>query len=533
MALRRTAVVSRLPVAPPPDDHVAEGVPYVSIMSRRPNETARIVAHRGVHAGTGPWENTLAALRAALDEGVRMIEIDVRVTRDGAVVLLHDATLERLWGDPRAIGDVDLAEVRALGGGDRRIPLLTEALELLRGTGAILLIDMDEPGPAGPAAEVVRETAAESFSAWCGHPEAMRTVRAALPDAEIWQPWSSAEPPTAADLAELRPAVVNANHLLVGRTWVEAVHDLGAAVSCWTVDDPAQAAHLTMIGVDSITTNRVREVQDAVATTAADQRSRQVAIATELAGHAAEITGRVRRSGAGPVETKTGPADHVTEIDRSIERRVRAVIGAQFPDHGLVGEEYGGVADGRPCWYVDPIDGTANLANGVPWTSFSLALVEAGRPVVGAVIDPVSLEPVAAAEGRGAWQAGRRLRTAARPGPEPLAGAVVITELAGARPWPGLTTLMERLAARHCTLRIPGSGTATLSGIAAGRGSAAIIHRYSPIDHAAAVLIILEAGGTVLDPAGEARIPAPGEPVIAGCDPVTARALWSEWRDSA
>ncbi|WP_152363339.1 inositol monophosphatase family protein [Microlunatus speluncae] len=502
------------------------------VAARAPRSATRLVAHRGVHdeAAGGPRENTPAAIRAALARGVRMIEIDVRVSRDGAVVLLHDATLERLWGDPRPVGEVDLTDLRELGGGERRIPLLAEALELVRDSGAILLIDMDEPAPAGPAAEVVRAAGATAFSAWCGHPEAMRTIRAALPGAEIWQPWYATEPPTAADLAELRPAVVNAEQLLVGRAWVEAVHALGAAVSCWTVDDPAQAAHLATIGVDSITTNRVTEVRDAIAAGAIDERGRQIMIATELAQHAAEVTRHARANGVGAVDTKTGPADHVTEIDRTIERRVRAVIGAQFPDHDLVGEEFGGTSDGaRPCWYVDPIDGTANLANGVPWTSFSLALVEADHPVVGAVIDPVLLTPVVAAKGRGAWRDGLRLRTTPWPGPSPLAGAVVTTELAGARPWNGLTTLMERLAELHCTLRIPGSGTATLSGLATGRGAGAIIHRYSPIDHAAAILIILEAGGTVLAPTGEPGLPALGDPVIAASDPTTAAALWTEW----
>lgn len=502
-------------------------------MISRPNDTARIVAHRGLHSEPeGPRENTLAAIGAALAEGVAMIEIDVRVTRDGAVVLLHDPTLDRLWGDPRGVAELDLTEVRELGGGERRIPLLSEALELVRGSGSILLIDMDEPGPAGPAAEVVREEKAAEFTAWCGNPEAMRIVRAALPDAEIWQPWYSPEPPTAADLAGLRPAVVNAEHLLVGRGWVEAMHALGTSVSCWTVDDPAQAVHLAAIGVDSITTNRVAEVRAGLAAGEPDERGRQRAITAELAGLAAEVTRRARRDGIGLVETKTGPADHVTEIDLAIERGVRQVINTQFPDHDLVGEEYGGTAsEGRPCWYVDPIDGTANLANGVPWTSFSLALVEDGRPVTGAVLDPIGLTPVVAAEGRGAWRDGTRLRTRPRPPEAPLTGAVVTTELAAARPWDGLTGLLDRLGELHCTLRIPGSGTATLAGLALGRGAAAIIHSYSPTDHAAALLIILEAGGTVLDPAGVPRIPTPGEPVIAGCDPITARALWSLWRD--
>src|SRR5690606_31324787 len=320
-------------------------------------------------------------------------------------------------------------------------------------------------------------------------------------------------------------------HVVVGREFVDAVHELGVSASCWTVDDPAQAAHLAGIGLDSITTNRVTATRDGVAAGAVDQRDRQLRIATELAGWAAAVTGRARRDGVGTVQTKSGPADHVTEIDRLIERRVRAVIGAQFDDHDLVGEEYGGSADGsRPCWYVDPIDGTANLANGVPWTSFSLALVERGRPVVGAVVDPSELVPITAAEGRGAWRAGRRLRTTPRPGAHPLSGAIVGTELAGARPWQGMIELMGRLADLHCTLRVPGSGTATLAGVACGRGTAAIIHRYSPVDHAAAVIIVTEAGGTVLDSSGEPTIPEPGDVVIAGSDPAAARALWTEWR---
>lgn len=479
----------------------------------------------------GPVENTLAAIRAAVAIGVRTIEIDVRVTRDGVVVLLHDPTLKRLWGDPRAIVDVDLAEVRELGGQGRRIPLLAEALEELRGTGARLLIDMDEPGPAAPAVEVVRSSAAEEFTVWCGHPDAMRTVRTELCEAEIWMPWYAAEPPATDDLAALRPTVINVEHILVGRAFVDAIHALGAEVSCWTVDDPAQAAHLAAIGVDSITTNRVSELRDAISAGATDERGRQVMIATELAWHAAETTSRARRNGVGTVKTKAGPADHVTDIDRAIELRVREVIGAQFDDHDLVGEEFGGTANGtRPCWYVDPIDGTANLANGVPWTSFSLALIEDGRPVVGAVIDPLELTPIIAAEGRGAWRNGQRLRTTSRPVDRPLSGAVVATELAGARAWDGLTTLMGRLADRHCTLRVPGSGTATLAGVALGRGAAAIIHHYSPIDHAAALLIVAEAGGTVLDASGEPNLHPQDGAVIAACDPVTAHALWEEWR---
>lgn len=508
----------------------------------------RLVAHRGAHSehDGGPRENTLAAIRAAIAAGADAVEIDVRLTSDGAVVLLHDATLDRLWGDPRAVADVDLAALRGIGGGDRSIPLLAEALDVVRGTGTCLLIDMDEPGPAAAAAAVVAD-AGEIRTAWCGDLDAMLLVRRALPDADIWMPWYRAEPPTADDLAELRPTTVNLQHLLVGARLVEAVHGLGASVSCWTVDDPVQAVWLASVGVDSITTHDVIGLRAEIARpTAPPAYERERVIVTELAGHAAGRIARAWREGAGAVRTKTGPADHVTEVDRSIEQAVREVIGAQLPEHAFVGEEYGGTDPGdRPCWFLDPVDGTANLAGGVPWTSFSLALVEGGRPVVGAVLDPAGLTvpgpvPVVAVTGRGAWRSGHRLRVpqvVPEPGSsgpaetDPLAGAIVTTELAGARPWPGMERFLGLLAERHATLRIPGSGTASLAGVALGRGVATVIHHFNPIDHAAAVLVVAEAGGVVLDTAGRATLRPEGA-VIAARDEETAHAVLDLWRQA-
>ncbi len=68
------------------------------------------IAHRG--EPVGHRENTLPAFAAAVALGADMVEIDLRRTRDGAIVVLHDQTLERLWGLEASVGDVDLAEVR-------------------------------------------------------------------------------------------------------------------------------------------------------------------------------------------------------------------------------------------------------------------------------------------------------------------------------------------------------------------------------------------------------------------------------------
>ncbi|RIJ56810.1 glycerophosphodiester phosphodiesterase, partial [Clavibacter phaseoli] len=122
-------------------------------------------------------ENTLAAIRSAAEAGARTVEVDVHVTRDGQVVLLHDDTLERLWGVDARIADLDLADVRALGGGDLRIPLLADALELLSGTDVELVIDMASGAPAAAAHAVVATAPRTPRVAWCGHLDGMRAIR--------------------------------------------------------------------------------------------------------------------------------------------------------------------------------------------------------------------------------------------------------------------------------------------------------------------------------------------------------------------
>jgi myo-inositol-1(or 4)-monophosphatase/deoxyribonuclease-2 len=114
---------------------------------------------------------------------------------------------------------------------------------------------------------------------------------------------------------------------------------------------------------------------------------------------------------------------------------------------------------------------------------------------------------------------------------DPLAGRIVSTELANQAPWPGMLELLERLGERFCTMRVMGSGTMTVVGVAAGRGAGAVIGKFGAVDHVAAALIVREAGGVVLDSAGQPNLfPASGG--IMAAAPGASDALYALWRDS-
>ncbi|GAA4141740.1 glycerophosphodiester phosphodiesterase [Leifsonia shinshuensis] len=218
---------------------------------------ARASAHRGDSSVFR--ENTLPAVRSAIAKGAEIVEIDVRLTADGEVVVLHDPTLERLWGDPRGIHEVRAAELAAFGGPDERPPLLADVLPLFDGGESRLVIDMDDARFAAPAHAVASAFAAATSTSvdWCGDLDGMRVLRALDASARIWLPWRMLRVPTTAELAELDPVTVNVPFRIAGEAFVRGVHDLGLTVTAWTVDEPADLACALDAGVDTITTNRL------------------------------------------------------------------------------------------------------------------------------------------------------------------------------------------------------------------------------------------------------------------------------------
>jgi histidinol-phosphatase len=97
----------------------------------------------------------------------------------------------------------------------------------------------------------------------------------------------------------------------------------------------------------------------------------------------------------------------VTEADREIERRLRERVAEAYPDHVVLGEEFGGAVDpARPTWVIDPIDGTKNYLRGVPVFATLIGVVLGGRCVAGVASAPALGERWDAADGAGARRNG-------------------------------------------------------------------------------------------------------------------------------
>ncbi|MET0385392.1 MAG: inositol monophosphatase family protein [Polyangiales bacterium] len=111
------------------------------------------------------------------------------------------------------------------------------------------------------------------------------------------------------------------------------------------------------------------------------------AIALDAARAAAEHVNRAYRSRPA-VERKLSDADLVTRYDLESEQLIRRILSERTPQIPIVGEEQGGVADARPTWFCDPIDGTTNFAHGHPFFAVSIGLMREGIPLAGAVVAP-------------------------------------------------------------------------------------------------------------------------------------------------
>jgi glycerophosphoryl diester phosphodiesterase len=231
----------------------------VSEERRRPGRSL-VIAHRGASAYRP--ENTLAAYELAVAQAADMIEIDLHATRDGAVVVAHDAELERIGGRGE-IGAASLAEVRALdAGAGERVPTLDEVLDAF---GARIPFNLElkqaSHGPyAGLPAQAIAAVRARGLLA--------RTLFSSFYDPVLHELRRESSAARIALLLSRRSAggwleraravgaeAVNPELPLVDRAFVERAHGAGLAVYVFTVDPEPEMRRLLALGVDGLFTN--------------------------------------------------------------------------------------------------------------------------------------------------------------------------------------------------------------------------------------------------------------------------------------
>jgi len=221
------------------------------------------IAHRGA-SGRAP-ENTHAAFAAALALGAEAIELDVQLSADGELVVIHDETLERTTDGAGPVGDRTAAELAALDAGSwfapeyrgERIPLLADVIAQVRDrvTLNVEIKSARDLGVIEPklAALVAAERATEWVVFSSFHAGAVRGMRASAPWARLGVLCD--EDPRTRGLA--LAGEVGAELVIPGRRWVDAriveeAHVRGYDVWVWTVNEPGEIRRLIALGVDAI-----------------------------------------------------------------------------------------------------------------------------------------------------------------------------------------------------------------------------------------------------------------------------------------
>jgi len=259
-----------------------------------------VVAHRGMVAGFP--ENTLAACRKAIEMGFGAIEIDLRATADGHIVVMHDDTVDRTTSGRGKVSELTLADIRSLDAGihagqeftDQKVPTFEEVLETIRGSGTKLVLDI-KPGPLLDHRRIVRLT--EQYGAVLDvivGPRSIADLRdfkrlnpnlrtlGLVPGEEFGPPDHDAVEEFArsgADIIRLWPPWIFADRDLSpgGETsgLIERMHQLGKPV--WTTADVLyrdidperpgeELAELARLGVNGILTDVPETLRDVLAT---------------------------------------------------------------------------------------------------------------------------------------------------------------------------------------------------------------------------------------------------------------------------
>jgi myo-inositol-1(or 4)-monophosphatase len=207
--------------------------------------------------------------------------------------------------------------------------------------------------------------------------------------------------------------------------------------------------------------------------------------------------------------------DFVTSADRAAEQAILDRLSREFPEHGVLAEESGRRAGGSEFeWIVDPLDGTTNFLEGMPFYGVSIACRCRQTTEIAVIYDPERDDLFSAMRGRGAYRNGEAIRISSQTGIE---GAFLATgfPFKARRALDVYLGLFRDVFRKARAIRRCGSAALDLAYTAAGVFDGFFEFRLSPWDIAAGALLVQEAGGTVHDLDGGERYLETGN-ILAG-----------------
>ncbi|MEU9994157.1 glycerophosphodiester phosphodiesterase family protein [Streptomyces sp. NPDC050848] len=243
-----------------------------SAFQRVDAERLAVVAHRG--ASSLAPENTMVAQEVGRRSGAEFIENDVRFSRDGVPVLMHDATLDRTTDGTGKVGTLSAAQIGLLDAGSwfapafagARVPTLAEQLADLRTRGGSLLLETKEADSIEDIATVIDVVRAEKMTGrvlvQSFDPQHLRWVRALAPEIPLGLLRDKLDADPVAVSKELGLAMyIPSGVALEARPGVVGdLHEAGLGVWVWTVDTAERWDRYDRYGVDGIITNRAGEL---------------------------------------------------------------------------------------------------------------------------------------------------------------------------------------------------------------------------------------------------------------------------------
>ena len=222
-----------------------------------------VISHR-TQMGSMP-ENSLEGIEAAIRSGVDGIEIDVRQTADGEIVLMHDASLERVTGFDVMLNNLTVPELSNYqivnnhsDSGSVKIPTLKEVLDFID-SKLLLVIEPKEKGLESRIAEILAErNNADQCWIWCMDPEVIYEIPTKFTHVPTWLSFNTDSlltnnPETAMQSAmQLGVMGITANYKLLNKDLITYIHNYGLQISAWTVNDITAIKNLKSLKVDVI-----------------------------------------------------------------------------------------------------------------------------------------------------------------------------------------------------------------------------------------------------------------------------------------